>query len=136
MQWYDKKIDYSFTYEKLKSYGIEYIQVRVSFVHEKDGGVAAVIGTRSVDDLIKKERQQEMALQAAFDAAEAANRAKTDFLSNMSHDIRTPMNGIIAMTANAFAEDVQAAKTVGMNEHIAKPLDLAALANTLRRWLL
>ena len=34
---------------------------------------------------------------------------------------------IIAMTANAFAEDVQAAKTVGMNEHIAKPLELAAV---------
>ena len=42
---------------------------------------------------------------------------------------------IIAMTANAFAEDVQAAKTVGMNEHIAKPLDLGALAKTLNRWL-
>lgn len=33
-----------------------------------------------------------------------------------------------AAGANAFAEDVQAAKTVGMNEHIAKPLDLKALA--------
>ena len=42
---------------------------------------------------------------------------------------------IIAMTANAFAEDVQAAKTVGMNEHIAKPLDLNVLARTLSRWL-
>lgn len=42
---------------------------------------------------------------------------------------------IIAMTANAFAEDVQAAKTVGMNEHIAKPLDLKALAKTLNKWL-
>ena len=42
---------------------------------------------------------------------------------------------IIAMTANAFAEDVQAVKTVGMNEHIAKPPDLEALARTLRRWL-
>ena len=31
---------------------------------------------------------------------------------------------IIAMTANAFAEDVQLAKNTGMNEHIAKPLDL------------
>ena len=43
---------------------------------------------------------------------------------------------VIAMTANAFAEDVQAARTVGMNEHIAKPLDLNALARSLRRWLL
>ena len=42
---------------------------------------------------------------------------------------------IIAMTANAFAEDVQAAKTVGMNEHIAKPLDLKTLARTLNKWL-
>ena len=42
---------------------------------------------------------------------------------------------IIAMTANAFAEDVQAAKTVGMNEHIAKPLDMKKLARSLERWL-
>ena len=42
---------------------------------------------------------------------------------------------IIAMTANAFAEDVQVAKTVGMNEHIAKPLELATLAAVLRRYL-
>ncbi|MBQ6322033.1 MAG: hypothetical protein IJI24_04095 [Lachnospiraceae bacterium] len=33
--------------------------------------------------------------------AEAANRAKTDFLSTMSHDIRTPMNAIIGLTAIA-----------------------------------
>ncbi|MCI7795717.1 MAG: response regulator, partial [Lachnospiraceae bacterium] len=95
--------DYSFTYEKLTDSGIRYLQTRISFVHEKDGSLAAVIGTRNVDDLIKKERLQEMALQAAFDAAEAANRAKTDFLSSMSHDIRTPMNGIIGMTAIAAA---------------------------------
>ena len=94
---------YSFTYEMLGEGGIRYTQVRVSFVQDKEGRLAVVIGTRSVDDLIKKERQQELALQAAFDAAEAANRAKTEFLSNMSHDIRTPMNGIIGMTAIAAA---------------------------------
>lgn len=43
---------------------------------------------------------------------------------------------IIAMTANAFAEDVHAAKTAGMNEHIAKPLDMNTLAKALTRWLL
>ena len=93
--------DYSFTYEKLAGNDIIYLQARVAFVREKNGGFVAVVGTRNVDDLIKKERQQEMALQAAYDAAEAASRAKTDFLSNMSHDIRTPMNGIIGMTAIA-----------------------------------
>ena len=42
---------------------------------------------------------------------------------------------IIAMTANAFAEDVQLAKNTGMNEHIAKPLELAKLFDVLKQWL-
>ena len=42
---------------------------------------------------------------------------------------------IIAMTANAFAEDVQSARTVGMNEHIAKPLDIPTLARILEKWI-
>lgn len=54
-----------------------YLQARVAFVREKDGGVAGVIGTRNVDDLIKREREQELALQAAYDAAEAANKASS-----------------------------------------------------------
>lgn len=42
---------------------------------------------------------------------------------------------ILAMTANAFAEDVARAKNAGMNEHVAKPLDMARLAGVLRRWV-
>ncbi len=42
---------------------------------------------------------------------------------------------IVAMTANTFAEDVQAAKNAGMNEHIAKPLDFGKLTETLHRYL-
>ena len=42
---------------------------------------------------------------------------------------------IIAMTANAFAEDVVAAKNAGMNDHIAKPLDIHKLEKVLETWL-
>lgn len=42
---------------------------------------------------------------------------------------------IIAMTANAFAEDVQAAKDAGMNEHMAKPLEPEIISEVLKRWL-
>mgnify|MGYP002525815520 FL=1 len=42
---------------------------------------------------------------------------------------------IVAMTANAFAEDVQLAKNTGMNGHIAKPLDMNKLNDVLENWL-
>ena len=42
---------------------------------------------------------------------------------------------IIAMTANAFAEDIQAAKDAGMNDHIAKPLDMQKMMDTLTKVL-
>lgn len=42
---------------------------------------------------------------------------------------------IVATTANAFAEDVQMAKNTGMNEHIAKPLEVSKINEVLRRWL-
>ena len=49
-------------------------------------------------------RRQIAELEAARAEAERANRAKSDFLSNMSHDIRTPMNAIVGMTAIASAK--------------------------------
>ena len=42
---------------------------------------------------------------------------------------------IVAMTANAFAEDVVLSRNAGMNDHIAKPLDLNKLNDVLRQWL-
>lgn len=68
---------------------------RIAYVRKKDRSRVAVIGTRNIDDLIKKERMQEAKLKEAYIVAEEANKAKTDFLNNMSHDIRTPMNVIL-----------------------------------------
>ena len=93
--------DYSFTYGKKLDGDIFYLQARVAYVDTSDGGWVAVVGTRNIDDLIKKEKKQEAALRDAYYAAESASKAKTDFLSSMSHDIRTPMNVIIGMTAIA-----------------------------------
>lgn len=52
-------------------------------------------------NITDRHRKSEEALRNALAAAEHANKAKTTFLSNMSHDIRTPMNAIIGYTALA-----------------------------------
>lgn len=53
---------------------------------------------RDITEIHKKELDEKEALRAACEAARQASRAKTDFLSNMSHDIRTPMNAIAGFT--------------------------------------
>ena len=87
--------NFSMTYEFKSETGIKYYQARVAYVKKIDGTRMAVVGTRDIDSLIKKERMQEEKLKKAYAAAENANKAKTEFLNNMSHDIRTPMNVIL-----------------------------------------
>ena len=60
----------------------------------------------------EQEAQQKMALREAMEKADAANRSKSTFLLNMSHDIRTPLNGIIGLIKINMAhfDDAQKAR--------------------------
>ena len=65
------------------------------------GDILALNNAKDITDIRAKDRETKKALLDAYEAADRANCAKTDFLSKMSHDIRTPMNAIIGMTAIA-----------------------------------
>lgn len=59
--------------------------------------VHAIILLQDTSQMHARDEQEHARLQATFDEMRTANRAKTDFLSRMSHDIRTPLNGIIGL---------------------------------------
>ena len=61
-----------------------------------------------------------------YDATRAIRSSARDYCK------RVP---IVAMTANAFAEDIAKTRQAGMNEHMAKPTDVAVLDRVLSRWL-
>lgn len=63
----------------------------------------AILISRRIDEQRYEEEQRRQAIQSALESARAASEAKGRFLSNMSHDIRTPMNAIVGMTAIAAA---------------------------------
>ncbi|MDE7234885.1 MAG: response regulator, partial [Ruminiclostridium sp.] len=68
---------------------------------ERNGHIMAIIIGTDTTEQRQTETRTRQALLEAYEAAKRANSAKSDFLSRMSHDIRTPMNAIIGMTAIA-----------------------------------
>ena len=86
--------------------GGEKIYVRQSFIMTRDdetGDIMVMVVTKDITEQIQKQAEQTQALQDALMQAQYASNAKTTFLSNMSHDIRTPMNAIIGFTTIAIS---------------------------------
>lgn len=80
----------------------EWCSISVTVAEKRKGNLSAIaMAIRSIDDVIQREEEQKQMLALAVSRAEAASRAKSDFLSRMSHDIRTPMNAILGMTSIA-----------------------------------
>ena len=93
---------YSVNYRIMKEGKVKYFQLKVvrAGSWEKNHGV--VLGFHSVDAEIRNEMEQKNLLEDALLQANQASKAKSVFLSHMSHDIRTPMNAIIGFTALAI----------------------------------
>ena len=77
---------------------INYYEMKVVRTGSWQDGKRIVIGIRSVDEQTRRELEQKKMLEDALIQANRASQAKGIFLSNMSHDIRTPMNAIMGFT--------------------------------------
>ena len=76
---------------------LQYRQLSVTGVRAGEENFI-VVGLRNIDQQIREELEQKTLLEEALGYANRANEAKSTFLSNMSHDIRTPMNAIVGFT--------------------------------------
>lgn len=92
---------YSFSYS-CKNYNGEIVtkNMRIAAIDLRLGRICLV--RSDITEMLVSERKEKKKLEQALEEARTANRVKSDFLSSMSHDIRTPMNAIMGMTTLAL----------------------------------
>lgn len=97
-----EKKSYNINYRIFKDGEMKYFQIKAVRAGTWREEQEIVLGLRSVDAEIRYEMEQKNLLEDALLQANRANKAKSMFLSNMSHDIRTPMNAIVGFTSLAI----------------------------------
>lgn len=105
MEALSQKKEYAGNYRVIHQGETHHYQFR--FIKNEEYGIV-VLGFLNVDDIVAEEIEQQQKLQKALDAAKRANAEKSRFLARMSHDMRTPLNGIVGILEidNKHADDI------------------------------
>lgn len=96
---------YYVNYREMDEDLVVHMQLRIVNVGADTHSFQVVWGARNIEEEIRRDMKQTQALEEALSNAKLANIAKTTFLSNMSHDMRTPLNAIFGYTALAKHTD-------------------------------
>ena len=105
----EKEVFTSFCCLREKNGAIKRKKLQFSYLDRANKRV--LITRTDITDMYQKEQEYIQSLRTAMAGAQQANIAKTEFLSRMSHDLRTPMNAIIGLTALA-KDEVTDAKAI------------------------
>ena len=117
----DKRI-YYVKYRIMNEGEIMYYQLKAVRVGDWEKNHGILVGFRSVDDETREEIKKKHLLEDALSQSNRASKAKSEFLSNMSHDIRTPMNAIVGFTTLAISHIEQK----GMVEEYLKKIMMSS----------
>ncbi len=108
-------VSYEYVFKQEDADLVSYKKAKYS---KMDDGSHLLMTLSDITRLKMNEQQQQAALRKAYVEAKKANGAKTDFLSRMSHDLRTPLNAVIGF-ANLAAEDTKEPQTADYLQKIS-----------------